>query len=96
MPHTLKERIEIKCKLNNSYDVQTTHKELTSELLNRVLPKSHKSKEKQELDIVTIVFMKTIHHILDDIEHVKTQWKRETNIENPSFEILDNESYFNK
>jgi len=96
MPHPLKERIEIKCKLNNSYDVQTTHKELTSELLNRVLPKSHKSKEKQELDIVTIVFMKTIHHILDDIEHVKTQWKRETNIENPSFEILDNESYFNK
>ena len=95
MPHPLKEIIEIKLILNSKNNLKNLYNILINYLIKDT-PKTNKSDEEIDYDIIIMIFIKTIQYILNDIEILKNKWNElNDNSLNSSFEIMDSDEYFN-
>lgn len=101
MKHPLEEKIEIKMKLNPTYQLSSLLPQ-TFAALQRVTkdetPESivlfTNSPLQNEMLMCQLVLYKTLLHIVHDIRHLETQWmlecdRRDIDITSPSFDVTD-------
>ena len=99
MPHPLTQTIEIKLKLNSNLDnnLYKFYYELYSQLY-KTKPNVIQTIQNSilKLDIVKMLFIKTINYILNDLDKIKKEIKNIPICEQilPSFVIKDDQAFF--
>jgi len=101
MPHPLTEEIRLKLKLNSSTN-DDNYRILYQNLQKKLFPNSLKLADSKDmnisnikLDIVKMIFIKTIKNIINQITSIKSEVSQLTGLDKSSFIVKDDESYFN-
>ena len=98
MPHPLTQNIELKLKLNSNLDNNTNiskfYDNLYKILFNETILSEKNQKLNLKLDIVKMIFIKTINNILDDLYKIKKEIQDITKIYESSFVIKDQKEFF--
>jgi len=102
MPHPLNKSIEIKMKLNSNL-TESAYKQIHDAAIIHFLPDidlltTSYDSEYIQMNLITFILIKTLSHIISDINVLKHNWSSITpnHITTPSFLILDNDEYIGK
>jgi len=98
MPHPLTEEIELKLKFNpllKDTELIKLYNKLSNDLSSGIksLTEFNDSNKKE---LLIMIFVKTLSIINNDINNLKEEWSVLTKITKPSYDISEDDAYFNK
>ena len=97
MPHPLKEKIQLKLKLNPDIDITTVYNRLIFNFMDKPQGTFNIPDTRNVItrDITLLLLVKTISYIINDLDKLSSEWEDITKINSPSFAIDDDIEYIN-